>query len=329
MMQQLRELVGGVPPSLWIDVAALVVMARCLLADARDSGRVGLWSLASQAMALVVAAVWYPTVAALAVDRWPLPFGIARVGAFLVIALVVNLLLGAVTSLLRRDSSSPGVAERLLGVVTGSVRGALSLVLMLAVGQSLPLMGPVHAAIESSTTARILERPVAWVNSLARDALGDAIAESMTAITLRPDPSASVTLPFRREAGPVDTATETRMLDLINLERSRGGLGALQSDDALRGVSRAYAARMLREGFFAHNTPDGSTPLTRAVGAGARFTVVGENLAVAPNVDVAHRGLMNSPGHRANILGERYRRVGVGVVDADWNGKIFVQTFAD
>jgi uncharacterized protein YkwD len=60
-----------------------------------------------------------------------------------------------------------------------------------------------------------------------------------------------------------------------------------------------------------------------------RFSAAGENLALAPTIQIAHDGLMNSPGHRANILNARYRRVGLGVADGGMHGKMFVQNFAD
>lgn len=48
-----------------------------------------------------------------------------------------------------------------------------------------------------------------------------------------------------------------------------------------------------------------------------------------PTVIVAHNGLMNSEGHRANILSPEFSRVGIGVIDNGIYGKIFVQIFTD
>ena len=49
----------------------------------------------------------------------------------------------------------------------------------------------------------------------------------------------------------------------------------------------------------------------RAVGI--RYRAAGENLAFAPDVGTAHTGLMNSPGHKANILNCDFTTLGVGV----------------
>ena len=63
--------------------------------------------------------------------------------------------------------------------------------------------------------------------------------------------------------------------------------------------------------------------------AGISYQAAGENLAYAPNVDVAHTGLMNSEGHRANILSADFGKVGIGVIDGGVYGKMFVQEFTD
>jgi uncharacterized protein YkwD len=49
--------------------------------------------------------------------------------------------------------------------------------------------------------------------------------------------------------------------------------------------------------------------------ANVRFVTAGENLALAPSLQIAHTGLMNSPGHRANILHRDFGRVGIGIMD--------------
>ncbi len=67
-------------------------------------------------------------------------------------------------------------------------------------------------------------------------------------------------------------------------------------------MARAHADDMFRRGYFSHDTPEGVDPFQRMKQAGIVFGLAGENLALAPTLDIAHNGLMNSPGHRANIL---------------------------
>jgi uncharacterized protein YkwD len=61
--------------------------------------------------------------------------------------------------------------------------------------------------------------------------------------------------------------------------------------------------------------------------AGIPFSIAGENLALAASSGEVHQGLMESPGHRANILSDAYRRVGIGVVVGPL-GLMTVQVFS-
>ncbi len=61
--------------------------------------------------------------------------------------------------------------------------------------------------------------------------------------------------------------------------------------------------------------------------ADVRFLTAGENLALAPTLTVAHNGLMNSPGHRANILRPQFGRVGIGIMDGGLRGLMVSQEF--
>ena len=67
----------------------------------------------------------------------------------------------------------------------------------------------------------------------------------------------------------------------------------------------------------------------RLLDADVDFILAGENLAFAPSLDLAHDGLMQSQGHRENILAEEFSRIGIGVIDGGSYGKMFVQVFAD
>ena len=98
--------------------------------------------------------------------------------------------------------------------------------------------------------------------------------------------------------------------------------------DLLR-LARAHSRDMFIRGYFAHVNPDGEDPFDRMNEAGIIYQVAGENLALAPNVDLAHDGLMNSPGHRANILTAEFGLVGIGCIDGGSYGKMFSQEFTD
>ena len=86
---------------------------------------------------------------------------------------------------------------------------------------------------------------------------------------------------------------------------------------------------MLQRGYFSHYSPEGFSPFDRMDKAGILYDAAGENLALSPNTDIAMQGLLNSPGHRANILSVSFGRIGIGVIDGGIYGEMFCQEFKD
>ncbi|PWJ10193.1 CAP domain-containing protein [Jannaschia seohaensis] len=128
----------------------------------------------------------------------------------------------------------------------------------------------------------------------------------------------------------IATDLERRMLDLVNAARAAEGLGALALELNLNAAADDHSAWMLAENDFSHTGAGGSSPSERIAEAG--FDLSGrwgtaENIAIqsvrgAPGLvdDVAnlHTSLMNSPGHRANILNPSYDWIGIGIDTADF-----------
>lgn len=122
---------------------------------------------------------------------------------------------------------------------------------------------------------------------------------------------------------------EQEMLRLVNAERRKKMLRPLQADTQMREVAVLHAADMFVRGYFSHNSPEGTDPFMRMKQAGIRYRTAGENLAHANSLPLAHKGLMNSPGHRDNILNPRFGRLGIAILDAGNKGLMFVQEFRD
>ncbi|SFR04329.1 CAP domain-containing protein [Desulfoscipio geothermicus] len=119
---------------------------------------------------------------------------------------------------------------------------------------------------------------------------------------------------------------EREMLNLVNRERVQRGLEPLQFDSRLTQLARLKAQDMVENNYFSHTSPTYGSPFEMMREAGIRYVYAGENLAMAPSVQRAHDGLMNSSGHRANILSDNFDRVGIGVVSRGYY-KYFVQMF--
>jgi uncharacterized protein YkwD len=160
-----------------------------------------------------------------------------------------------------------------------------------------------------------------------RPVFGDAIARSLNLLTIRPDSNERVELPFTVQNPRPRPDLEKQMLDLVNKERQANGLNPLAPDPELTEVARQHSTDMFARGYFAHDTPEGLSPFDRMRAANVHFTTAGENLALAPTLMVAHTGLMNSPGHRANILRPQFGRVGIGVMDGGMRGLMISQEF--
>lgn len=115
--------------------------------------------------------------------------------------------------------------------------------------------------------------------------------------------------------------TQTATLCLLNRERRHHGLKKLRAQRQLTKVARAFAKRMVKERFFDHVAPDGSTFDRRIKRSGyvakARRYWLAENIAwgtekLATPAEIVD-SWMHSPGHRANILTPRFRDIGVGI----------------
>jgi len=123
------------------------------------------------------------------------------------------------------------------------------------------------------------------------------------------------------------TADEQKMLDLVNSERAKMGLSQLSPNLKATEVARLKARDMIAKNYFSHTSPTYGSPFDMMKQFGISYRYAGENLAGAPSTDIAHTNLMNSPGHRANILNSNYREVGIGIVNGGPYGKMFVQMF--
>ncbi len=123
------------------------------------------------------------------------------------------------------------------------------------------------------------------------------------------------------------TSDEQKMLELVNAERKKAGVMPLKPDMTLTKISREKSKDMIDKGYFSHTSPTFGSPFDVLKANGVAYGYAGENLAGASTVERAHKNLMASPGHRANILNPNYDYVGIGIVDGGPYGKMYTQTF--
>lgn len=120
---------------------------------------------------------------------------------------------------------------------------------------------------------------------------------------------------------------EQSMLDLINAERTKNGLSPLKANMEVMKVARVKAEDLSKNKYFSHQSPTYGSPFDMLKSFGVSYKSAGENIAGNSSVSAAHTSLMNSPGHRANILNSKYNYVGIGVYSDSRYGKVFVQMF--
>lgn len=108
---------------------------------------------------------------------------------------------------------------------------------------------------------------------------------------------------------------ENLMVELMNQARVAEGLKPLKAAQQYRETARKHSIDMVKHNFFSHTGSDGSSVTERMLADGIDFTLgMGENLAAGTyNTIYAHEALMNSKGHRANILFDQYTHAFTGV----------------
>jgi len=257
-------------------------------------------------------------------DAWDMPV------AFLLVATAAGLLIHlAGAALLRRlpAGAHERPLNRALGLLPGLVNGLILAAILSALLLSMPLpAGPRDSARESALANRLAVYTEQLEAALV-PIFHDAIRQTLNRLTIRPDSDERVELPYTVGATSPRPELEAQMLDLVNRERAAAGLKPLAADPELVPVARRHSSDMFARGYFSHYTPEGRSPFDRIEASGVAFRTAGENLALAPTLPIAHNGLMNSPGHRANILRPEFGRVGIGIMDGGLRGLMVTQNF--
>ncbi|QXM06426.1 CAP domain-containing protein [Crassaminicella indica] len=123
------------------------------------------------------------------------------------------------------------------------------------------------------------------------------------------------------------TDDEQQMFNLINKERTKKGLKPLTLDISVTNVARLKSQDMIDNNYFSHNSPTYGSPFDMLKQFGIKYLSAGENIAGNPSVKNAHTSLMNSEGHRRNILNPNFTHIGIGIKNGGKYGKIYTQMF--
>ena len=314
-----------------IDILLVVIILLSVFNGWRRGFILGLLDLLSWALSLLAGLRFYQPVArwlGARVDMWsdvwdqPLAFVLVSVIA----GIGVHLLSYALLKRLSKDVHERA-NNQLLGVLPGLANGLILAAIVSSLLLAIPLNEGLRERARASTLVSRLGVYTERLEAALQPVFGKAIAETLNLLTIRPESNETVSLPFTVADPRPRPDLEAEMLNLVNRERVAAGLGALGHDPELTEVARRHSTDMFARGYFAHVTPEGRDPFDRIRDGNVRFLTAGENLALAQSVPVAHRGLMNSPGHRENILRPQFGRVGIGIMDGGRFGLMVTQNF--
>jgi uncharacterized protein YkwD len=314
-----------------IDVLLVVIVLLSVFNGWRRGFIYGVLDLAGWVLSLLAGLRYYSPVArwlGAYTNFWPEAWD--QPIAFVLVALLVGVALHLASyALLRRLSKDvhERTLNRLLGLFPGLANGLIGAAIVSALLLAVPISDGLSERTRESALANRLAVYAEQLESKLNPVFGDAVAKTLNLLTVRPESNERVTLPFTVAKTKPRPDLESRMLELVNRERVAAGLSPLAADPELTEVARRHSADMFARGYFAHDTPEGATPFDRMQAANVKFLTAGENLALAPTVQVAHTGLMNSPGHRANILRGQFGRVGIGIMDGGMRGIMVSQEF--
>jgi uncharacterized protein YkwD len=127
----------------------------------------------------------------------------------------------------------------------------------------------------------------------------------------------------------VKTDPARELFNLVNKNRVSQGIAPLQRDEELDKLAQSYGYEIIQTRYFSHYTKDGRSPEDRAHAAMVSFDYLGENLALAPNVQTAFQSLMASQEHKENIELSIFKRTGISCIDLGNGEQLFVEEFSN
>ena len=139
-----------------------------------------------------------------------------------------------------------------------------------------------------------------------------------------PAPTAKPTQNPGQSSGYQLSAEEQKMIQLVNQERQKAGVSPLTIDPELSRVARIKSQDMKDNGYFSHTSPTYGSPFDMMKSFGITYRTAGENIALNSSVEGAHTSLMNSEGHRENIMNSSFTHIGIGIVDGRYYTQMFI-----
>jgi uncharacterized membrane protein required for colicin V production len=318
-------------PMIWVDLVIIGVLVIGLVQGFWRGLVAQIFQVAALVLALVVAFWAFPQIGQWFETQLRFPVTYARPLALVIVFFAASFVLQFASTILQKLFApilQANPLNRAAGALLGAAKHLVFISFALALIVSLPTPSSVKAAVDSSRFAKPLIHFSLKIENILSGWMKDKDLNSLGYRIVGNEGTVTSALNFHLDSAPNDLFAEKSLLLLTNETRGKFNKAPLKENEQLREVARNHARDMLQRGYFSHVSPQGEDALVRVKNANIQVVSVGENLANAPSIELAHTGLMESEGHRKNILSEEFTEVGIGVLDAGTHGKMVVQVFA-
>ncbi len=316
----------------WVDLIILIILAYYAFEAVRHGLLVIMADFISFLGALLISLRAYRITADFLREQFNLAHSVSNAVGFLLTAIIAEAILGFLLAHLITRLSGEFWKEkwnRIVAILPAIGEGLIIVAFILTLAVALPIRPDIKRDIVDSRVGGYILARTTQIERAVNEIFGGVIEDSLTYLTIRPDSRESVNLTVESFSLSEDERAESEMFSLVNQERRNAGIHELEWFPNAVPVAREHARDMWERKYFSHVSPDGKDVGDRLSEGGVGYTFAGENLALAPTTPTAHTGLMNSEGHRANILERRFSRMGIGVIDNGVYGKMYVQVFTD
>jgi uncharacterized protein YkwD len=316
----------------YIDLIIILVLIYFMMEAFRHGFWVVIADFISFLGSILISLSAYPFLAVILRNNFSLTNSVANAVGFLIMAILTEGLLGFGCGLILKklpEKLWKHKLNRILGVIPATGEGLILIAFVLTLAVALPIKPEVKSDIVESKIGNIILTKTFKVEKAVNEIFGGVINDSLTYLTVKPESKESVSLKVSSTKLEIDREAEAEIFKLLNEERIRIGIPELKWEQRIVDLARNYATYLWENRFFGHVSLDGKDVGDRLKAAKIGFEAAGENLALAPTVMTAHTGLMNSDGHRANILNTEFHKIGIGVIDNGIYGKIFVEVFTN
>jgi uncharacterized membrane protein required for colicin V production len=239
-----------------IDILLLVLVLLSVLAGYRRGFILGVLDLTGWILSLFAGLRFYQPVArGLALYFASLPQIWTRPIAFILVAVVVGVAIHLVgRTLLKRlpKATHKRQVNRLFGVIPGLANGLISAAIASALLLTIPLNEGLRERARASASVNRLAVYTERLEAALHPVFGEAIAETLNLLTVRPESNERVSLPYTVATPRPRPELELKMLELVNSERVAVGLRPLAADPELAQVARQHSIDMFARGYFAH-----------------------------------------------------------------------------